>query len=69
MKKISLPKADKNENRKLIQAEVSLDLWRSVEKEMRSRGYTWRQVVEFGLNIFLLNANPTEAHKLGIRED
>lgn len=56
----------KNESKVLVQAEINKEFWSVVAKEMVSRGLTKRQVVEFGLQAFLLKTNPKEAAKLGI---
>lgn len=61
-----LPKTTKNENKTLLQAEINKDFWAVVEREMKARGLTKRQIVEYGLKAFLLKANPKEAAKLGI---
>lgn len=52
--------------RKLVQAEVELDLRRAVMKEIDKKKLTIRQVVEWGLKAYLLQANPAKAAELGI---
>lgn len=61
-----LPVPQKEEKR-LMQAEVNLDLFTSVYNEMERRDLKIRQVMEFGLKAFLLATNKDEAERLGIR--
>lgn len=57
--------AEKRE--RLIQAEVSQDLFDAVYSEIRRRNLKIRQVMEFGLQCFLIRANRKEAERLGIK--
>lgn len=68
MKKLpSLPKTKPHEERFLFQAEISKELWEIVQKEMKARKLTKRQVLEYGVHVFILQANPKEAERLGIK--
>ncbi len=42
-----------NEEKRLLQAEVNLELFNEAQKEMKKRGLKIRQVVEFGLSAFV----------------
>lgn len=59
----------KKEEKRLMQAEVNLDLFAAVEKEMERRNLKIRQVMEWGLQQFLLASNPKEAARLGIKAE
>jgi len=48
--KLPLPVTEK---KRLMQAEVNLDLFNEVSKEMKTQGLKIRQVLEFGLKMFL----------------
>ena len=61
-----LPVPQKEEKR-LMQAEVNLDLFTAVYNEMERRDLKIRQVMEFGLKAFLLATNKVEAERLGIK--
>ena len=58
-----------NEAKRLIQAEVNQELWEAVEREMAKRKVKIRQIMEWGLRGYLLETNPKEAEKLGIRKN
>lgn len=60
---LPLPQTEK---KRLMQAEVNLDLFTAVHKEMERRGLKIRNVMEWGLKAFLLSSNPKEAARLGI---
>lgn len=62
---IPLPVA-KARARKLIQAEVSLELREAVEREAKARKIELRQIVEWGLKAWLLSMNQKEATRIGI---
>jgi hypothetical protein len=60
------------EETRLVQAEVSLELFQAVEKEIERRKVNEKkikikQVLEFGLQCFLLRANKEEAERLGVK--
>jgi hypothetical protein len=55
-----------NEKKRLMQAEVAVDLFDAAHKEMKRKHLKIRQVMEFGLRAFLLQSNPEAARKLGI---
>jgi hypothetical protein len=58
-----------NEEKRLMQAEVNLDLFNAVHREMKRGDLKIRQVMEWGLKAFLLKANPKEAARLGIKTE
>lgn len=58
-----------NEKKRLMQAEVNLDLFNAVSKEMERKGLKIRQVMEWGLRAYLKASNPKEASRLGINSD
>lgn len=60
-----LPNTQK-EKKRLMQAEVNLDLFKAARKEMRLRKINIRSLMEWGLRAFLLSCNPEEAARLGI---
>lgn len=55
-----------NEKKRLMQAEVNLDLFNAVHAEMDRQDLKIRQVMEWGLKVFLLHSNPEKARQLGI---
>lgn len=55
------------EEKKLMQAEINLDLYQAVEKERKVRELSKRKVLEWGLRAFLLTSNPKAARDLGIK--
>lgn len=55
------------EKKRLIQAEVSLELFEAVHSEIKKKNIKIRQVLEFGLQYFLIRANKKEAERLGIK--
>jgi hypothetical protein len=55
-----------NEEKRLMQAEVNLPLFKAVHREMKRRDLTIRKVMEWALRSYLLATNPKEAAKLGI---
>lgn len=60
--------------RKLVQAEISIDIRNAVLAEIGKYGNkknapTMTDVVEWGLKQYLLVRNPVEAAKLGIKAD
>lgn len=61
-----LPKTSDRDNEILLQIRIDKEFWSAIAKEMKSRKYTRRQVMEYGLRAFLLKANPKEATRLGI---
>lgn len=58
-----------NERKRLMQAEVNLELFNAVHREMERKDLKIRQVMEWGLRAFLLASNPKEAQRLGIKSD
>jgi len=54
------------EKKRLIQAEINLDLWKAVEATRKKGDYNIRKVMEFGLKAFLIRYNPEAAAQLGI---
>jgi hypothetical protein len=58
-----------NEKKRLMQAEVNLELFNAVHREMERKGLKIRQVMEWGLRAFLLASNPKEAARLGIKSE
>ena len=58
-----------NEKKRLMQAEVNLDLFSAVHREMERKELKIRQVMEWGLRAFLLASNPKEAARLGIKSE
>lgn len=65
--KIPLPTVDE---KRLVQAEVDMGLFLAVEKNLPQRGgkrkLKIRQVVEWGLKVWLLESNPKEARRLNL---
>lgn len=61
---LPLPVHDDN---KSVSVMLSRDLYGAARKEMKRRRLSVRQVLEWGLGMFLLNTNPQEAQRLGIR--
>ena len=61
---ISLPR---KEEKRLVQAEVNMDLWLAVDAQMKKDGIQIRQMVEFGLKSYLIAANPQAAKELGLK--
>lgn len=57
------------EEKRLLQAEVNLELCDAVLREMKRRKVKIRQVMEWGLRAYLLATNPKEAERLGIRPE
>ncbi len=53
--------------RKLLQAEVDLDLFEAVKKESKKHKLKIREVLTWGLQTFLLTTNPKAAKELGIQ--
>lgn len=64
----SLP-LPQTEKKRLMQAEVNLELFNAVHKEMERRGLKIRNLMEWGLKAFLLQSNPREAARLGISNE
>ena len=60
---LSLPA---KEPTKLVQADVNAHLHQAAQKEMKQRKVKVRQVVEWGLSMYLMATNPQEAKRLGI---
>ena len=58
----------KQTKKRLVQAEVSVDLFNAVDREIERDGLTIRQVLEWGFKAYLLVKNPKEAEKLGITD-
>ncbi len=58
-----------SERKRLVQAEVNLDLFDAVHAEMirRKPKIKIRQVLEWGMKAYLLQANPKAAVALGIK--
>jgi hypothetical protein len=61
---LPLPVHDDN---KSVSVMLSRDLYGAARKEMKRRKLSVRQVLEWGLGMFLLSTNPQEAQRLGIR--
>lgn len=61
------PEMPVSEKKRLIQAEVSLELFEAVHEEIKRKNIKIRQVLEFGLQYFLIRANKDEAERLGIK--
>lgn len=73
MKKLpAFPKPLETEDDKyLFQAECNLELWEAAKAELLrlkddGKKHTKRQLLEFGLQCFLLKFNPKAANQLGI---
>ena len=58
-----LPLPHKKEKR-LVQAEVDLELFTAVEKELKKQGLKIRDVTEWGLGQWLLKVNPEAAKRV-----
>ena len=56
-----------NEKKRLVQAEVNLELFEAVSVEIKNKNLKIRSVIEWGFQAFLLASNPKEAAKLGIK--
>lgn len=63
--KSSIP-LPKNDEKRLVQAEVNKELFDACHGEMKKKGLKIRQVLEFGLRSFLVQSNPQLAKKMGL---
>jgi hypothetical protein len=63
----TLPLPAMKGQKRIVQAEISPELFEAVKKEMKKRKYKITQIVEWGLQTFLLNCNEEEAKKLGVK--
>lgn len=61
------PEMPVSQEKRLIQAEVSLELFEAVHEEIKRKNIKIRQVLEFGLQYFLIRANKKEAERLGVK--
>lgn len=64
-----LPTPSKSKKKILRQAEIDLDLWQAVEREMKLRNDKIREAMTYGFQAYLLKTNPKAAEKLGILPD
>lgn len=63
----AVPLVTEPEKKRLIQAQVNLDLWNAVEATLKERKCNIRTAMEFGLRVFLAAHNPELATQLGIK--
>lgn len=57
-------------NRKLVQAEIDVELVDAVEKELKKRGRKhFREAVQWGLEQFMIAHNSKAASQLGLSTD
>lgn len=65
------PPLPENEKKRLVQAQVNLDLFKAVYREMKRKNKKLkiRQVIEWGLGAYLLTVNPKEAARLGVKPE
>jgi len=63
---LTFPKLPHPDKKKFINAEVNESLLEAVRDEALEDGVTFRQILEFGLQSYLLNKNPKRAAQLGI---
>lgn len=61
----ALPTAHTKEQRP-IQVYVDQDLFDAIEKEIKKRKLTIKQVVTYGIQAWLCKVNPAEAKRLGL---
>ncbi len=62
----ALPRS-KSVEKRLAQAEINAELYNAVDREREKRKLTKQQVIEHGMKLFLLQANPAEAKRLGVK--
>lgn len=68
LKSVDLPLPVKKK-RIIKQNEIDEDLVNAVERARAKHKMTWTQAVVYGLQTFLIKADPDEAARLGIAQD
>lgn len=64
-----LPKSNRLEKKRLVQAEIDHNLFDVAEQIMKEKKLTIKDVMTWSFQLFVLRADPKEAARLGIKPE